>query len=433
VSASKAARDARPPVRPPAPANEAAREATDAGEVTVNGAAGARPAARKPAPAPSTRSGQDATVAETVEVWTDAEEARATGLYQILNEDGIADPARVPALAPAELRRMYAGMLQSRLLDQRLLPLQRQGRIGFYIGATGQEAGIIGGAQAIGPDDWFVPGLRETSAALYRGFPLRAHIAQIFGNANDLTRGRQMPCHSGSRASHHVVMSSCVSSQLPHATGIAMAARIKGDEHVALGYCGDGGTSEEDFHVALNFAVVFKAPVVFVCQNNQWAISTPLHLQTASATIAQKGLAYGMPSLRVDGNDVLAMYAAVKEAVDRARAGLGPTFIEALTYRLGAHSSSDDPTRYRDEAEPTAWKSKDPLRRFRTWLLAQGVLSAADDEQLAAELEREIRETIAAEEAVGPPPLRSLIEDVYAQPTPLLEQQLAELERVKRG
>jgi pyruvate dehydrogenase E1 component alpha subunit len=423
VSASKAARDARPPVRTPAPASE----------TPANGAAGSAPAvsASPPARKPSTRSGQDATVNETVEVWTDAEEARATGLYQILGEDGTADPARVPALTPAELRRMYTGMLQSRLLDQRLLPLQRQGRIGFYIGATGQEAGIIAGAQAIGPDDWFVPGLRETSAALYRGFPLRTHIAQIFGNANDITRGRQMPCHSGSRASHHVVMSSCVSSQLPHATGIAMAARIKGEKHVALGYCGDGGTSEEDFHVALNFAVVFRAPVVFVCQNNQWAISTPLHLQTASATIAQKGLAYGLPSLRVDGNDVFAMYAAIKQAVDRARAGEGPSFIEALTYRIGAHSSSDDPTRYRDEAEPTAWKHKDPLHRFRTWLLAQGVLTADDDKRLAADVEREIREAITAEEAVGPPPLRSLIEDVYTQPTALLEEQLAALERTR--
>jgi pyruvate dehydrogenase E1 component alpha subunit len=367
-----------------------------------------------------------------VEVWTDEEEAAATGLLQILDEQGQADPARVPALSPAELRRMYAGMLQSRLLDQRLLPLQRQGRIGFYIGATGQEAGVIAGAQAIGPDDWFVPGLRETSAALYRGFPLRTHIAQIFGNANDLGQGRQMPCHSGSRDSHHVVMSSCVSSQLPHATGLAMAARIKGEASVTLGYCGDGGTSEEDFHVALNFAAVFKSPVVFVCQNNQWAISTPLSLQTVSQTIAIKGLAYGLPSLRVDGNDVFAMYAAIKQAVDRARGGGGASFIEALTYRLGAHSSSDDPTRYRDEAEPTAWKDKDPLRRFRIWLLAQGILTAEQEAALAADLEREIREAITAEEAVGPPPLESMIEDVYSDVPWNLREQLADHMRVRR-
>jgi pyruvate dehydrogenase E1 component alpha subunit/2-oxoisovalerate dehydrogenase E1 component alpha subunit len=391
-----------------------------------NGAAAARAPARG-----KTRSGQPEAPGDVIECWTDEDWARATGVFQVLDEQGRADPARVPRLSPEELRRMYRGMVLSRQLDQRLLPLQRQGRIGFYIGATGQEAGIIAGAHAIGPDDWFVPGLREGSAALYRGFPLRAHIAQIFGNANDLTRGRQMPCHSGSRASRHVVMSSCVSSQLPHATGLAMAAHIRGDKAVVLGYCGDGGTSEEDFHVALNFAAVYKAPVVFVCQNNQWAISTPLALQTASETIAVKGLAYGMPSLRVDGNDVLGMYAAVKQAVDRARAGGGPSFIEALTYRLGPHSSSDDPTRYRDEAEPAAWREKDPLVRFRAWLLAGGTLTSASEAALAADVEREVREAIAFEESAPSPPLRSLIEDVYAEPPAHLEEQLAELERVR--
>ena len=368
---------------------------------------------------------------EWIEVWTDAEEAQATELFQILDETGAADPARVPALSPGEMRQIYTGMLRSRLLDQRLLPLQRQGRIGFYIGATGQEAGVIAGAHAIGEGDWFVPGLRETSAALYRGLPLRTHLAQMFGNVNDITRGRQMPCHSGSRASHHVVMSSCVSSQLPHATGLAMAARLCGDKAVVLGYCGDGGTSEEDFHVGLNFAAVFKAPVVFVCQNNQWAISTPLALQTRSTTIAQKGLAYGLPSRRVDGNDVFAMYVAIKEAVDRARAGDGPSFIEALTYRLGAHSSSDDPTRYRDEDEPAEWRRKDPLVRFRTWLTAQGLLTAEGDATLVADIEREIREAVAVEEAAPPPALATIIEDVFAAPTWNLQEQLAELERVR--
>jgi pyruvate dehydrogenase E1 component alpha subunit len=418
VSASRSARENRLPT----PASTVAPAAASA----VNGHA---PAKRVGARAGAAGSDQ------FTEVWTDNEEAAATGLYQILDESGRADPARVPALSPEELRQMYAGMLRSRLLDQRLLPLQRQGRIGFYIGATGQEAGVIAGAHAIGPDDWFVPGLRETSAALYRGFPLRTHLAQVFGNVNDLGQGRQMPCHSGSRASKHIVMSSCVSSQLPHATGIAMAAKIKAGPNqrpdVALGYCGDGGTSEEDFHVALNFAATFKAPVVFVCQNNQWAISTPLSLQTVSPTIAIKGLAYGIPSLRVDGNDVFAMYVAIKQAVDRARAGGGPSFIEALTYRLGAHSSSDDPTRYRDEAEPAAWREKDPLLRFRKWLADQHILDPAEEAALSAQLEQEIRDGIAAEEAAAAPPLSSLIEDVFAEPTAGLREQLADLERVR--
>jgi pyruvate dehydrogenase E1 component alpha subunit/2-oxoisovalerate dehydrogenase E1 component alpha subunit len=405
-----------------------------AGTAAANGASGRRLGKGK------TRSGLGPVdLGEEVEVWTDEEWALATGLVRILDEQGRADPAQVPALARAELVRMFRGMVMSRLLDGRLLPLQRQGRIGFYIGASGQEAGIIGGAQALGPEDYVVPGLRETSAALYRGLPLRTHLAQVFGNANDLAHGRQLPCHSGSRASHHVVMSSCVSSQIPHATGIAWAAKIQNkidkpsgkQPVVALCYLGDGGTSEEDFHVGLNFAGAFKLPVVFVCQNNQWAISTPLSLQTASVTIAVKGLAYGVPSVRVDGNDVLAMYATVKQAVDRARGGGGPTFIEALTYRIGPHSSSDDPSRYRDEAEPAAWKQKDPLVRFGHWLSTSGTLAEPDQGTLHEEVDREIREAIALEESAPPPALSTLIQDVYAEPNWILEEQLADLERIR--
>lgn len=386
---------------------------------------------RRPLSKGKTRSGQEVELGDQIQVWTDEDWARATGLWQILDEDGHADRTRVPALTPAEMVQMYRGMLLSRLLDTRLLPMQRQGRIGFYIGAPGQEAGIIGGAHALQANDYFVPGLRETSAGLYRGMPLRTHLAQLFGNANDITFGRQLPCHSGTRASRHIVMSSCVSSQIPHATGIAVAAKIRGDKTVALCYMGDGGTSEEDFHAGINFAAVYQAPAVFVCQNNQWAISTPLALQTVSETIAVKGLAYGVRSIRVDGNDIFAVYAAAKEAVDRARAGQGPTFIENLTYRMGPHSSSDDPTRYRNEAEPEAWKKKDPIARFKTWLANNGVLSMADEAALAQTLDREIREAIAAEEPVGPPPLGSIVGDVYADIPWHLEEQLAELERVR--
>jgi pyruvate dehydrogenase E1 component alpha subunit len=379
-----------------------------------------------------TRSGQGPVdPGETLEVWSDEDWALATGLIRVLDEQGKADPDRVPALSPEELVRMFRGMLISRTLDTRLLPLQRQGRIHFYIGASGQEAGIIGGAQALGPDDFLVPGLRETSAALYRGLPLRTHLAQVFGNANDLCHGRQLPCHSGSRASRHVVMSSCVSSQIPHASGMAWAAKIRKEAAVVLCYLGDGGTSEEDFHVGLNFAGAFDLPVVFVCQNNQWAISTPLRLQTASETIAVKGLAYGVRSLRVDGNDVLAMYGSVKEAVERARTGGGPSFIEAVTYRIGPHSSSDDPTRYRDEAEPAAWKDKDPLARFGRWLAASGILAEADQTKVQEEVDREIREAIILEEKAPPPLLATLIQDVTAEPSWIVEEQLADLERIR--
>jgi pyruvate dehydrogenase E1 component alpha subunit len=212
----------------------------------------------------------------------------------------------------------------------------------------GQEAAVVGSAAATRPDDWIVPALREAGVGLYRGMTLDSYIAQIFGNAVDVSKGRQMPCHPCDAEHHYVVMSSCVSTQVPHAVGIAMAMKIKGDKgRCCFGYMGDGGTSEGDFHVALNFAGVTRAPCVLICQNNQWAISTPGHIQTASQTIAMKGLGYGIEALRADGNDVFAVHTAVSYAADKARRGDGPTFIELLTYRVSAHSSSDDPSRYR--------------------------------------------------------------------------------------
>jgi pyruvate dehydrogenase E1 component alpha subunit/2-oxoisovalerate dehydrogenase E1 component alpha subunit len=360
-------------------------------------------------------------------------DAPELGLYQILDEQGaVADPARIPPLPPADLLRIYRGMLLIRVMDERLLALQRQGRIGFYGEAKGQEAAIIGAAHALGPRDWLVPALREAGAGIYRGLSLRDYVAQIFGNGDDVSKGRQLPCHPGTRAARYLTMSSCIASQLPHAMGIAWAARIQGEDTVVLGCLGDGATSEEDFHVAANFAGVYRAPVVFLCQNNQWAISTPVGLQTAAPTMAVKAIAYGFGGVRVDGNDVLAVYACVHEAVERARRGEGPTLIEALTYRVSAHSSSDDPTRYRDEKITEQWRRRDPIARFRAWLTAQGLLDAAADERLRAELEAEVRETIAAQERVAPPPLSSLVEDVFAEVPRHLAEQLAELEAVPR-
>jgi pyruvate dehydrogenase E1 component alpha subunit/2-oxoisovalerate dehydrogenase E1 component alpha subunit len=205
--------------------------------------------------------------------------------------------------------------------------------------------------------------------------------------------------------------------------GIAMAARLRKQPTVALCFFGDGATSEDDFHAGLNFAAVFKAPVVLVCQNNQWAISTPVARQTCSESLAVKGLAYAIPSLRVDGNDVLAMYATIKAAVDTARGGGGPTFIEAVTYRLGAHASADDPTHYRDGGEVAAWQTRDPLLRFGRWLHEQGVLPNEAQVATRQRITDEIRAAIAAQEAVGPPPPASLFEDVLSQPTWLLEEQ----------
>jgi len=224
------------------------------------------------------------------------------------------------------------------------------------------------------------------------------------------------------------------STQIPHAVGIAMAMKIKGDRNVCFGYMGDGGTSEGDFHVALNFAGVMKAPVVLICQNNQWAISTPGSLQTAAETIAIKGLGYGVEAIRADGNDVLAVHAAVSYAADKARRGDGPTFIELLTYRVSAHSSSDDPTRYRDESITEVWKGqRDPIRRFESYLIARGWLAAGAREALAQQIEIDVREAIARQEAIGAPELSTLIDDVFEEPTWMLKEQLAAIADAPRA
>jgi pyruvate dehydrogenase E1 component alpha subunit len=357
------------------------------------------------------------------------ERAKTRGLFQLLREDGTpTDEAALATLDRALARQLFEGMVRIRVTDARMMALQRQGRIGFYGEAMGQEAAVVGSAAVSEPEDWIVPALREAGVGLYRGMTLDSYIAQIFGNAGDPTKGRQMPCHPCDRDNHYVVMSSCVSTQIPHAVGIAMAMKITGKRTACFGYMGDGGTSEGDFHVALNFAGVSKAPVVLICQNNQWAISTPGTVQTASETIAQKGVGYGVEAIRADGNDVLAVYHAVRYAADKARRGDGPTFVELLTYRVSAHSSSDDPSRYRDEAVTEVWRAqRDPIRRLEAYLVNRGWLGADERQQIASAIETEVREAIARQEAVGAPALETLVEDVFEEPTWLLREQLAEI------
>src|SRR5262245_14664787 len=211
-------------------------------------------------------------------------------------------------LTDERLLKMYRTMALIRVLDQRMLNLQRQGRIGFYGTATGQEAAVVGSAAALEDHDWIFPALREGGAALHRGYPLERLICQLIGNAGECSLGRQMPCHYSFREGGYVSVSSVIGTQIPQATGAAMAARIRKDPVVVMGYLGDGATSATDFHTALNFAAVFAAPVVFLCQNNQWAISVPFSKQTASEGVAVKAEAYGMPGVAVDGNDLAAVY-----------------------------------------------------------------------------------------------------------------------------
>ena len=348
---------------------------------------------------------------------------------QLLGVDGrLVEGATAPAdLGADELVALYTHMLRQRLVDDLMLTLQRQGRIGFYGPATGQEAAVFGSGQALKEADWIQPALREGGIALMRGYPLADYLAQCFGNAADVTFGRQMPCHYGAKEQHYATLSSPIGTQLPHAVGVAWAMKIRKVPAVCAAYMGDGASSENDFHTSLDLAKRFTLPVVFVCQNNQWAISVPVSGQTRAATIAARAKVFGVPTQRVDGNDVLACYVAMRDAVERARAGEGPSFLELLTYRMGAHSTSDDPSRYRDESITEAWKERDPLTRFRLYLGHEGYLEEAAADALEATLAAEIRTTLSEVEAADAmPPLETLFDDVYAERTWLLKEQAVE-------
>ena len=344
-------------------------------------------------------------------------------LLQTLGPDGalVGEPPDIPR---EDLRRLYCHMLKMRVLDGRMLSLQRQGRIGFYGTATGQEAAVTGSAYALRDSDWVFPALREMGVSLWRGTTIKQIVCQLIGNSGDVLIGRQMPCHFSDRGVRSVAWSSVIGTQLPHAMGAAWAAKLKRTQDVMMGYMGDGASSSADFHAAANFAGVYRLPVVFFCQNNQWAISVPLALQTASSSIAIKATAYGFPGVRVDGNDLFAVIAAAKRAVDRARRGEGPTLVEALTFRMGGHSSSDDPARYRDAGIVGEWERKDPLARLRKHLETHAVLDPAETETWTEAINDEIGAAIREAEALGPPPLETLFADVYAKPPAHIEEQM---------
>jgi pyruvate dehydrogenase E1 component alpha subunit/2-oxoisovalerate dehydrogenase E1 component alpha subunit len=337
-------------------------------------------------------------------------------LLRVLRDDGSADPSTDPCLSEATLLRAYREMRRIRLLDGRMVSLQRQGRVGFYGAAQGQEAVPIATGLVLAEGDWVFPALREQSIMLVRGFPLQAFIAQIFGNSGDVLKGRQMPSHQSGRAVHQVSWSSCIGPQLPQAVGTAWAMRARRAGSVSVAFCGDGATSQADFHAAMTFAGRWRVPCVIVCQNNHYSISLPAEKQTASRTIAVKARAYGLPGVRVDGNDLLAVYAAMQTALERARSGEGPTFVEAVTYRMGAHSTSDDPSRYRSQEEVDAWERRDPLDRLRKHLLRLGVIEEGLDVTLDEAISAEIAAAIEAVESLPPPPRSSLFDDVYADP-----------------
>ncbi|HZZ84460.1 MAG TPA: thiamine pyrophosphate-dependent enzyme [Anaeromyxobacteraceae bacterium] len=356
-----------------------------------------------------------------------AEPAPDLALFRVLDEEGRAVGA-LPEIAPEKLLHLHRHMVLLRLVDERMLVLQREGRVSFYGACTGQEAATLASAAALEPEDWIFPALREAGAMLLRGFDLVTYLCQIFGNSGDELKGRQMPSHMASRRVNQVSWSSCIGSQLPQAVGAALAMKLRGDRKVAVAYVGDGGTASADFHAAMNFAGVLEPPLVVICQNNHWAISTPTARESGSATIAIKARAYGFPGLRVDGNDALAVYAATRAAAERARGGGGPTFLELETYRIGAHSTSDDPRVYRDEAEVEAWRRRDPLARLGAFLRARGLLDEAAAAAERAELEALVQRSIREAEGLPPPGAESLLEDVYARPPWQLAEQRGWLE-----
>jgi len=320
----------------------------------------------------------------------------------ILDSDGNLDTALEPKLAGEDLRALYRAMVLGRRLDERMVRLQRQGRIGTFAPTKGQEASQMGSAFTLRRIDWMVPSFRETAAMIWRGWPIEKLLLFFAGRLE----GGQPALDQ-----HDLPITIPVATQLPHAVGLAYAAQYRGDDVVVMAYFGDGATSEGDFHEALNLAGVWHVPVVFVCQNNQWAISVPLKKQTHSRTIAQKALAYGLPGIQVDGNDVLAVYAAAREAVDRARAGDGPTLIECVTYRLGVHTTADDPTKYRTDEEVAMWEQKDPLTRFRAYLEKRNLLEA----NLEQRIDEEIAEAVRRFESAPPADPLTMFDHVFAE------------------
>jgi pyruvate dehydrogenase E1 component alpha subunit len=299
----------------------------------------------------------------------------------ILDADCRLDSELEPELDDETLKRLYRTMLLARRFDEFQLKLQHQGRLGTFAPSSGQEAAQLGTAAALRKEDWVVPSFRELATYLWRGARLDQILLYFDGYNEGADPGEE---------AHDLPTAIPVGTQIPHAVGLAYAARYQGRDDVAMVYFGDGATSEGDFHEGLNFAGVFATPTIFVCQNNQWAISVPREHQTHAKTLAQKALAYGIPGVQVDGNDVLAVYQAAHEAVERARRGEGPTLIECLTYRLTAHTTADDPRRYRSEEEEAAWKRCDPLRRFRHYLEEKGLLG----EEAVAEMEQAINEEV---------------------------------------
>src|SRR5712692_2052099 len=338
--------------------------------------------------------------------------------YQILDVEGNLVGA-MPGLSAERMLSLYRFMQLGRAFSNKIIALQRQGRATTFGSLLGQEATAVGLAAPLQPQDWLATSYREIASLLVRGLPI-ATLVYAFRGFTPEHYPREIHC---------LPIQIVIGTQMLHAVGLAMAAKIAGDPAVAVGVCGDGATSEGDFNEALNFAGVFQAPVVLVVQNNGWAISVPRNRQSAAPTFAARGAGFGVPSVLVDGNDILAVYDVMQQAVERARSGQGPTLVETLTSRIGAHTTADDPTRYRDPVEVEAWRAKDPIVRFQKFLVRRDLLNEERIRQVVEEVEEEVNEAIQVAEAMPPTAPDSFFDYTMANLPPRWQEQRADLLR----
>jgi len=353
----------------------------------------------------------------------------AYGLVRVLDDEGNASGEWDPRLSADELRLGLEHMVRLRIFDDRMMKMQRTGLLSFYMRSFGEEAVAIAQTMALEEQDWIFPTYRQPGAQFVRGRSMVSMICHCIGNEEDNIKGRQMPVHYSYRDGRFISVSSPVGTQFSQAVGVALASRYKGLDEVTITWIGDGASAEGDYHYALNFASVYNAPVILNVVNNQWAISTHANFATGIGNFAARGLPYGLASIRVDGNDFLALYSVTRWARERAASGAGPSHIEVLTYRAGAHSSSDDPSRYRPGDEHTKWPGGDPVSRLKGHLIAIGEWSEERHSELEERIDSEVVE--AYKEAVkfgdlanGPyPSADTIFTEVYEEmPWHLKEQ-----------
>lgn len=344
-----------------------------------------------------------------------------------LGEDGTLSPNCKTQIPNEILVRAYEIVCLTRHIDERMITLQRQGVISFALSSKGEEVCAVASAAALQKDDWMYPQYREAGTMFWRGATPLQYIHHMFGDALDPTLGRQMPNHFGDRKLNIVTVSSPIGTKIPHAAGAAYAMKLLKEKTIAIVYFGEGASSEGDFHVGLNFAAVRKAPCIFFCRNNGYAISTPASSQFASDGVAPEGPGHGIKTFRIDGNDFFAVYETVKNARQICLENNVPILIEAMTYRMGAHSTSDDPSRYREDKDVCAWDSKCPMLRLKRYLESKKLWNSEKEEALQKKIQEEVTAAINTAKETPKPPLHSLVEDVYFDVPNNLKQQFSEL------